>query len=530
MLQKTKVLIIGAGPTGLMAACQLHRQGIEPVIIDRRAGTTQESKALVLQARTLEIYDQLGIANEALLKGELVQKIQFIVKGKKVQEIPLHKIGEGASPFPFLLILEQSKNEELLYTNLKKLGGEVAWETEMMSILCEEDKAIIALKNSEGAFDIEADYVIAADGSSSGVREVLEVSFIGNTNEQNFYVADAAVNWQWGSDAVSVYVSKKTFVALFPMQGKDRFRVVGVLPTSLKNEAPQSFDQIEPIIKEQLEEPVQFSDVTWFSEYNIQHRCLEHFIKGVVFFAGDAAHMHSPAGGQGMNAGLGDAYNIAWKLALVIKGFAHPCLLDTYEQERLPFAKSLMASTDRAFGMLTSTKWFYRLLRLGLLPKLVPLVLRIKSFRHKAFRSVSQTGNKYINSDLTINRTLDPLTIKAGERFPYFTTKSGDSLYHAMKNSVFHALVFTASKESKLVKEMKALESEMGKLVQVHNYSNEESLCAALKIKNDVVIVVRPDHYIGLITDEGTKVVADYLRRLGDEKKVEGVLLTKTHP
>lgn len=530
MLQQTKVLIIGAGPTGLMAACQLRRQGLEPIIIDKKAGPTQESKALMLQARTLEIYDQLGIANEALLKGEIVQNVQFIVKGKKVQEVPLHKIGEGASPFPFLLILEQSKNEELLYTHLKKLGGDVAWGTEMISMLCEEEKAIVAIKNEDGTFDIEADYVIAADGSSGMVREALEVPFISSRNEQNFYVADTALNWQWGSDAVSVCLSKKTFVTLFPMQGKNRFRVVGVLPPSFKDGEPQRFDEIEPVIKEQLEEPVAFSNVTWFSVYRLHHRCIEQFKKGLVFFAGDAAHLHSPAGGQGMNAGIGDAYNLSWKLALVLKGAAHPCLLDTYEQERLPFAKNLAASTDRAFGMLTSAKWLFRLLRLGLLPKLLPFILRFKKFRYKAFQSVSQTGITYINSDLTINRTSDPLTVKAGERFPYLTTKSGDSLYHTMRNSVFHALIFTMSKESGLVKEMKRLESEMGKLVQVHDYSKEAELCAALKIKNDVVIVVRPDHHIGLITDEGPKVLADYLRRLGDEKKVEGVLLTKTHP
>jgi len=528
MLQQTKVLIIGAGPTGLMAACQLRRQGIEPVIIDKKEGPSQESKAVVLHARSVEIYDQLGIANEALLKGEIVENVQLIIKGKKVQQIPLRKIGEGASPFPFLLILEQSKNEELLYTHLQKLGGEVAWQTEMISILEEEGGAIVGVKQGKDTYDIRADYVIAADGASSAVREALDVPFLTNRYEKSFFLADTELNWKWGRDAFSIYISGQAFMALFPMQGKERFRVIGALPPEYKERDPESFEELHPLLEKQLEVPVQFSNTNWFSVYRLRHRCLETFRKGCVFFAGDSAHIHSPAGGHGMNTGLQDAYNLAWKLTMTIKGTGSNNLLNTYEQERLPFAKHLIASNDKLFGMLTSTNFFHRAFRLTILPLFLPLFVKFKKYRKRVFRALSQIGIKYINSDLTINRILHPLSIKAGEQFPYLITKEGTSVYHLMKASLFHAFVF-AHEESSLVKDMKALETELGKIIQVHDFSGEAEIRAKLKIKGNVVILVRPDHYIGLITDEGAKVVSDYLRRLADERKPEGVFVTKTH-
>ena len=529
MDQKTKVLIIGAGPTGLMAACQLRLHGIEPIIIDKKEGPTQESRALIVHARTLEIYDQMGIVNEALLKGEIVNCAQFIVKDKKVGEVPLNKIGEGISPFPFFLVLEQSKNEELLYTFLKKLGGEVEWNTEMVSLLQEEEKNIVAVKNGKGTIDIHADYIIAADGAKSIVRNVLDIPFVGNTYEQIFYVADTALQWPWGREALSIYATGKTFMGLFPMQGKDRFRVIGFLPENFKEDESKSFEDIIPFIQEQVKVPLKFSDTSWYSIYRLHHRCIEQFRKGNIFLAGDAAHIHSPAGGQGMNTGLQDAYNLAWKLAMVIKGTVERGLLNTYEQERLPFAKHLINSTDRMFQVMTSKKWYHRLWRLQVFPTLFPFFIRFKNYRQKTFRTVSQTGIKYINSDLTVNRVEQSLPIKAGERFPYLKTQDGESVYHLMKSPAFHALIFSPSKNKELITEMNTVQAEIGKSLIIIDLTEEEQLCSELKIKEDVLVLVRPDHYIGLITDEGAKVVGDYLKKLGEEKKPDGIKLTQTH-
>lgn len=528
-MRKTKVLIIGAGPTGLMAACQLQQLGIDFIIIDQKAGVTLESRALILHARTLEIYDQMGLANDALLQGKIVQRVQLVVNGKRVEEMPLGKVGEGLSPFPFLLVLEQSKNEELLYKYLRKAGGEVEWNTELISVHEEEERLTVVTRKGGEEIVIQPDFIIAADGSKSPVRNCLDIPFNGNTYEHIFYVADAKLNGSWSHDDLTVYLTNKTFIGLFPMQGDQRFRIIGVLPPSFQNEHPENFDVIVPEINKELKQPLDFSDVSWFSVYRLHHRCMEKFRQGNVFFAGDAAHIHSPAGGQGMNTGLQDAYNLAWKIAMVVRGDANEKLLDTYEQERMPFARQLLYSTDRAFAMATSDKWYHRLLRLRLLPMVLPLLLRMKKYRLRGFTAVSQIGIKYIHSDLTVNRMTVGVPIKAGHRFPFVLTAEGDSVYGLMKAPLFHALVFTIGGNEELMAEMQALEKEMKGMVNVIPMNDETDLWQQFKLKRDTIILVRPDHYIGLITDEGVKVVGDYLRKLGMEKKEDGIKIPQTH-
>ena len=213
-----------------------------------------------------------------------------------------------------------------------------------------------------------------------------------------------------------------------------------------------------------------------------------------------------------MNTGLQDAYNIAWKLAFVIRGHANEKLLDTYEQERLPFAKRLIASTDRAFTIVTSAKWYNRIFRLYLFPILTPFFFRFGRMRRIAFRTVSQIGIKYINSDLTVNRVSQSLSVKSGERFPYIKTNDGQSLYGLMKDLNFYALIFSITK-NRLREEMFALLDEF-KFLQAVDLSKEQEIISTLKIKKNTIIIVRPDHYIGLITDEGIKVVKGYLKKI----------------
>jgi hypothetical protein len=213
-----------------------------------------------------------------------------------------------------------------------------------------------------------------------------------------------------------------------------------------------------------------------------------------------------------MNTGLQDAYNLAWKLAYVIEGFASTQLLGTFEQERLPFARQLVATTDRAFSVITSDKWYYRFLRMYLIPLFIPLAFLFQKIRRKAFRTVSQIGIRYINSDLTVNRLAHPLTVKAGERFPYMLSKDGKSIYQWMKEPLFYALTFDLSGES-LAKEVEAVQTDFP-FLQVLDLSDEKALISRLKVKRNTIILVRPDHYIGLITDQGVKVMQEYLRNI----------------
>lgn len=529
MSVKTKVLIIGAGPTGLMAACLLQKAGVDFIIIDKKEGPTVESRALVVQSCSLEIYDHLGLANSALLQGEIIEKFQLVVKGRNVQEVKMGRMGEGISPFPFVLMLEQSKNESLLVEQLEKNKGRVFWNTELTSIVQDEEKVLALVDHSGEPYDIEAEYVIAADGANSTVRKDMGIPFLGETYQHIFYVADTKLEGQQ-HDRITLHFSGNSLLALFPMQGKDRFRMLGVLPAEYQDEKPDSFDNLVPVIEKDMNEKLLHSDTNWFSVYRLHHRCIEHFRKERVFFAGDAAHIHSPAGGQGMNTGLQDAYNLCWKLGLVAHGLAADHLLDTYEQERLPVARKLLSSTDHAFSIGTSPSWHLRFFRLHLLPLMIPVIFKLKKWRMKIYKTISQTGIRYVNSDLTVIRMAEPLNVKAGERLPFLKTLKEETIYDELTGPFFHALVFEVDAESNVSQDMHQLGKELSRMLTVIDLGKESGIIKTLGIKKDTIILVRPDRYIGLITDEGVKVVRDYLHKLSVNKKDDDLFkLPKIH-
>jgi 2-polyprenyl-6-methoxyphenol hydroxylase-like FAD-dependent oxidoreductase len=529
MSVKTKVLIIGAGPTGLMAACLLQKAGVDFIIIDKKEGPTVESRALVVHSRSLEIYDHLGLANIALLQGEIIEKVQLVVKQKKVQEIKLGRLGEGISPFPFLLVLEQSKNEGLLFQHLEKNGGRVFWNTELTSVVQDEHKVLALVDHAGEPYDIEAEYVIAADGASSTVRKDLNIPFVGDTYQHIFYVADTKLEGRQ-HDKITLQFSEHSLLGLFPMQGKDRYRMLGVLPAEYQDEKPSSFDDLIPVIEKDLNEKLHHSETNWFSVYRLHHRCIEKFRRERIFFAGDSAHIHSPAGGQGMNTGLQDAYNLCWKLGMVAHGMAADHLLDTYEQERLPVAKKLLHSTDRAFSIGTASSWYMRFLRMQILPVVVPFIFRMRKWRLRIYKTLSQTGIRYINSDLTVIRMAEPLSVKAGERLPFLKTNNEESVFDMLTGPFFHALVFGVTEEGQVAREMHQLGKELSRMLSVIDLSKETGIIKELEIKKDTIILVRPDRYIGLITDEGVKVVRDYLHKLSVAKKEDDLFkLPKIH-
>jgi 2-polyprenyl-6-methoxyphenol hydroxylase-like FAD-dependent oxidoreductase len=517
MLKKTKVLIAGAGPTGLMMACQLRRMGIDCIIFDKKKGPTVESRALVVHARSMEIYDQMGIADEVIQNGEVMGKVRFLLKSKKVAEATFGDIGKGLSKFPYLMVFEQNKNEKLLYEYLQKKEGNVLWKHELVDVKQDENKVSVELKDEQGIIStIEADWLVAADGAGSPVRHALNLSFKGDTYEHIFYVADTKLKWPWGHDALDIYVAKNMFMGLFPMKGEDRFRVIGVLPPGYQNEHPDSFEEIIPHIQSAVKIPLEFSDTSWFSIYRLHHRCIDQFRVNRIFLCGDAAHIHSPAGGQGMNTGLQDAYNLAWKLAYTLNGFSHENLLNSYQQERLPFAKRLMVTTDQGFTILSSSKWWPRFVRMFVFPFLVPIFLRFRFFRRLAFKTVSQTGISYLHSPLTVKRKHGH--VKSGQRLPYLLFNDGSCLYDKMKKMKFHLLLFSKN-ENRNISAASALTEEFINILDVLEIHNgEKSMYDTLGIKEELMILVRPDHYIAAITSlKNTDTIRNYLHRLKDQ-------------
>jgi len=504
---QTKVLIIGAGPTGLMMACQLARHKVPFIIIDQKKGITKESKALGVQARTMEVYQQMGIAQEALRRGNIGKAVNFLVKGKAIRRIHLAEIGKGLSPFPYIHILEQSENEALLQQFLGTEQVKVAWNTQLESFTQSEQEVEAVIINEQGERQtIIADWLVGADGSSSMVRKGLGMTFSGDTHEQTFFVADSEVDWEYEDEELYICLDKEEFLAFFPMRGQGRFRIIGALPAGVEKSEDLVFEELikETIQKVNVNLTIRKTD--WFKTYKIHHRIAPSFQRGRCFLVGDSAHIHSPAGGQGMNTGLLDAYNLAWKLALVVQEKAEESLLSSYTEERLPFAKELVKSTDKAFDMIVSPNPIVRFFRLNIFPSIFKMATTQDQIREFAFRRISQIGISY--KGYSINREHKTSAFlanapNAGDRFPYVETDAGTS-FDWLTGTDFKALYFyTTRKENKIVqlKNYFALAKIEVELLQFDKERNGVYF-EQLGIKEDALLVVRPDMYIGYRSGE----------------------------
>ena len=474
------VLVVGAGPTGLMMACQLARRGVRVAIVDRHKGAAEQTRALAVHARTLEIYRWLGVADEALELGRKGDAINMWTLGRRMARLPFGDIGKGQSEFPYVLMLGQDDNERILGAKLRALGVEIQWRTELTAFTQHDDRVDATLRLPDGGTrTIAASWLAGCDGAKSPVRELSGIGFPGAPYEQVFFVADTVGTGSMVPGQLNVYLSEGGFHLFFPMRGEDRWRVIGILPRELAGREGVTFDDVVPSIRRHAGTDLAFSETLWFSTYRIYHRCAERFRDRRAFLLGDAAHIHSPAGGQGMNTGLQDAFNLGWKLAAVVQG-APDALLDSYAVERMPVAHRLLQTTDRAFMLAVSDTLTARMVRTRVVARVVALALRFEAFRQFAFRTVSQIGIAYPDSPLSQSiATLPGGAPRAGDRFPYF-----DDVYARLDDTCFNLVVVgqpappTAS----------ALEGR----VRVHTLATD-------RLPAPSFYLLRPDGHVGLV-------------------------------
>ena len=512
----TDVVIIGAGPTGLMAACQLARYGVDFIIVDSKSKPTAESSAMLITARSLEIYQQMGISQTAIEQGKYIRNLSVFIDGKEKVTFAIGKAGRGLTDFPYMQVFEQSKNEELLNEVLTKQDYQVWWNTEFISLDQQSNSVTVQLKRNDTneGITINAKYLIACDGAKSKVRHLLKCNFKGGTYENKFFVADIRIKWGQPPNQVIAAPSKINFCAFFPMYGDDNYRVLGTMPKNFKNKEDILFKDLETVIKSIIQIPLEFEKVNWFAIYHLHYRCADRFKTGRCFLAGDAAHIHSPAGGQGMNTGLQDAYNLSWKLAMVLQNNAGEKLLNTYHLERYPFAKWLLKFTDRVFGLMTSSNWIISWFRTNLAPFLINKMVNKSAAGIKLFKIFSQIWYSYRTSPLSIHASKQKLQFKAGDRFPYVLTLIDDKLqscYHLLTKPKFHLVVIG---EQVSVEEQNRIPSELRPIIEIIflPLSREWEL---LGIKQKLYILVRPDNYIGMLSDHlNQSVVQCYFNNL----------------
>ena len=499
VMKTTEVLIVGAGPTGLSLACQLVRYGIDFVILDKKEGVTPYSKAIGVHARTLEVYEQIDLGQRAIEEGTIAGKARLLVEGEVRGEIDFSQIGKGFSPYPFVLLLEQSKNERLLYEYLQTHGKEVYWNTELESFKQTDSGVVAQVKTSDGnILTITAKYLAGCDGPRSVVRHSLGLEFGGSTFERMFYVADAQVDWHFPHDALHICLAKESFAVFFPLKGEKRYRIVGVFPEEFaKDEGDVLYEEIEARVRQLAQLELDIHDVEWFSTYKVHTRHAARFSAGRCFLAGDSAHIHSPAGAQGMNTGIQDGYNLAWKLALITRGAAGETLLNTYNEERLENAKNLLRTTDRMFQLVASDEWLISLVRTNVVPPLASYILSLDSVRNFIFPTLSQTGINYRHSSLSRHAGDEDFRVKAGDRMPYVVL-NGTSIYDRLRQPKFHLIVF--SNEGR---ELEAnIEGEYGRTIDFNSFQFDDDVAEIFGADRPFIVFLRPDNYIGFITSE----------------------------
>jgi len=435
-----------------------------------------------------------------------------LIEGGEVRgEMNLGNFRKHLSEYPYMLMLEQSKNEKLLYEFVLSHGRDVSWNTELENFSQDETGVTAQVKLPSGESQmIRGKFLAGCDGASSPVRHGLGLTFEGSTFERLFYVADARVEWELPHDALHVCLAKEVFVAFFPMPGENRYRVVGTFPESKNEEQGEVlYEEIEQEIKHQVKLDLELSDVRWFSLYKVHSRRVNKFSNGRCFLAGDSAHIHSPAGAQGMNTGIQDAYNLAWKIALVVKGVASEELLDTYNEERLANAQRLLESTDRMFEFAAGSNWLMSFIRTTIFPPVAGFVASLESVSKRMFPLISQIGINYRNAALSDHTDDEPDDVKAGDRLPYFLV-DGESVFDKLKEPKFHLLLFSNSDRGNACEQILG---KFGDLIDCHVIPITDRVREIFERKDDFCVFLRPDNYIAFISSEiSARVVDEYLQ------------------
>jgi 2-polyprenyl-6-methoxyphenol hydroxylase-like FAD-dependent oxidoreductase len=499
MTGDVEVLIAGAGPTGLTLALWLSHLGVKLRIVDRIPKQASTSRALAVHARTLELHDQVGLAEAAVAAGLEFGAVRLWARGAERARAAFGEMGAGLSPFPFVLILPQDAHEQLLIDTLAARGITVERPVDLRDFQAGQDGVSVRLGHNGGGEErVEAAFLAGCDGAHSTVRATLAEGFPGGTYSRMFYVADVEAAGPVINGDLNICLDEGDFLAVFPLKGAGRARLVGDLE-HVGGEA-LTFDDVGHTVIDRL--GVEIKRVNWFSTYRVHHRVAGVWRRGPIFLLGDAAHIHSPVGGQGMNTGMGDAVNLAWKLAAVLRGQAPDPLLDTFERERIAFARRLVATTDRVFQAVSRDDAPARFLRLNVVPNVLPVLARSNAFKRRIFEMVSQTGIHYRGRGLAEGAAGD---VHGGDRLPW---AEGTDNFAPLKS-----LAWTAQVHGEPEAGVAEACSAAGVSLSVYPWSEAAGRAG---FQSGAFHLVRPDGYVALATHRGAPgALAAFLSKRG---------------
>ena len=519
MARNTKTLdliIVGAGPIGLTLAAACLRLGLKLRIIDKQPGPSPYSKAIGLQYRVSEVLAMLGVVERFQRRGQSIDGVKMYAGKRELLEIRAARLGqpspEAFEPQP--IMLPQNDTEELLGDMVRESGGTIEWNTEFLDFTQNDRQVTARLRQADGSVEeISASWLASCEGAHSLIRKQAGIGFAGKSYPLAFCMADVAIDGPIDHRRGNAWFHPEGQIAALPLPGEKRFRVFAAIDTRSEENHEVTLDQVREMWRRRVPlEGLTLSDPRWLAEFRIHCRMADRFRAGRVFLAGDAAHIHSPSGGQGITTGTQDALNLAWKLARVARG-APESLLDTYEEERIPQARSVLKATDKATSLFFGTTLAWRLLR----DLLVLPLLRRGWMRRKTAIKMSQLTVNYRTSRLSRQeggrgRFAGP-KLKAGDRAPDVAFHDGGSgekvtLFELLGPLRPVVLLSEGSLSVELLRELRGRDVEIrviaapksGSLGVNPNCLEDVhgSFRAIYGMKGDFLCLIRPDGHIGL--------------------------------
>ena len=516
---KVPVIVNGAGPVGLAMACELVRNGVEVRIFDKNAEASPQSRALAIFPRTLEVFSSMGVLGEVLEEGQRLGAISLYNDTRQLARMNFDSID---SPYPFAIALPQSRTERILAARLEALGVRVEREMELTGME-QGTETVRARYRQAGGTDqtIETGWLLGCDGAHSTVRHLMDMTFQGAQYEEEFLLADVRVESDLPTDEAHLFFSKEGVFAYFPFKGGRGRLIADQRPGTQHAGAEPAAEEIEEIARRRCFQPMKISDCVWKAWFRISHRMVQRYGAGRVYLAGDAAHIHSPAGGQGMNTGIQDAFNLAWKVALVCRGIATPRLMDSYEAERMPVARSVVNLTDRMTRAATAQSPTAQHLR----NMLVPLLTGIPFVKEAMAERLSEVAVDYRGSAWVENHGLGP--VHAGDRAPDAVlydraARVERRLFDLLKTPGFVLLVFDGYEGVQPGDAV--LHGIPGKVYRITR-PGQEIVSGALEDRDcrartaygageeGLLVLIRPDGYIGY-RGENAAALSSYADRL----------------
>ena len=517
------VLVVGAGPTGLALAAQLAASGVSCRVVDRAADRARESRALGVQPRTLEVLRPFGLTGVMLAEGRPATRAQLHAGGRTAS-VPLFDLGLADTATPFLLLLSQARTEALLLDHLAGAGVRVERRTALEGLAQDGEGVTCSLRGPDGALaDARARYVVGCDGARSTVRRLSDIAFPGGRYPQTFLLADLEADGL-ERGALHAFVRREGPVLFFPLGAPATWRLISmradagrVGPAGGEGPGGQgaravALEELQGLVDRATGGGVRLHDPVWATAFSVHHRHAEAYRAGRALLAGDAAHVHSPVGAQGMNTGVQDALNLGWKLAAVLRAGAPEELLDSYEAERRPVGAGVVRSTDRAFTVATSSGALAQLVRAEVVPRVLPVALRSRRGRAAAFRGVSQLAVTYRGSP-AVDAPQRGRRPGPGDRLPDARVVRDDGegwLQEGLSASAW-TLLLCGTPGAWDERAVAALRRRFGDLLQVQHLDRvaaagvladpSGAALAALGVRCCASLLVRPDGHVGARED-----------------------------